>query len=92
MGRSLTVYALRTNHLASHPRSLSLVPRVGFSVSRSFPSCFACGHSLLPVQPSPSGEEWKVGSEKQARIHTVNNMSEKNPDGKHAIFKRKLTV
>lgn len=37
-------------------------------------------------------EEWKVGSEKQARIHTVNNMSEKNPDGKHAIFKRKLTV
>lgn len=26
------------------------------------------------------------------RIHTVNNMSEKNPDGKHAIFKRKLTV
>lgn len=39
-----------------------------------------------------SDEEWKVGSEKQARIHTVNNMSEKNPDGKHAIFKRKLTV
>lgn len=28
MGRSLTVYALRTNHLASHPRSLSLVPSV----------------------------------------------------------------
>lgn len=32
-------------------------PRVGFSVSRSFPSCFACGHSLLPVQPSPKGED-----------------------------------
>ena len=47
-------------------------PRVGFSVSRSFPSCFACGHSLLPVQPSPKGEEWKVGSEKQARILMVN--------------------
>lgn len=49
---------------------LGSLPRVGFSVSRSFPSCFACGHSLLPVQPSPKGEEWKVGSEKQARMTT----------------------
>lgn len=70
MGRSLTVYALRTNHLASHPRSLSLVPRAA-------PLPFACPRPSGPLRgewnrrwnDERTGQQAKEGAEPTERTH-----------------------